>query len=904
MDGERRWKAARWAMPGGAWLFAMVLHPLPVWAATVALWLFDDPPGSEVAVDSSGHGFHLALGPDAAIVEGGKFGHALNPDATPRDGLGAYRYKAEDALNPGDANWTLECWLKARADMRADNRIWGLSGVNYIDYGRGDNPVGLYIARRFLPIDGPRAWNKPTGDLKADDQYHHFAVVYDSARHELRHYFDGRRQFTAKGVWKQVVIGEPPYRDVVFPPHYPMLQIGMRDAHQQWDHHELHSHERHMKKFQGLIDEMRFSDEALYHDNFEPPGSLARPFLRVWPPMLSAVVVRGKGLTDECRMTISSNLPSIPWAIHEEAEWLSLDRSQGTLTGEGQTVVVGVSAATLEPGHYTVNLKVRAGTFDGVEVPVKLTVATDVRDVSDRKQLFIDRRFIEASHNLRLRANQPQKIKVDFPGAHYPRNIIYDEGRKVWRMYYSPFARLQHAESGDGIHWTQFGPGHIGYESERDKGRLVPLDFGTVVMYDPVDAPQRRYKAFQELNYHALDAEGQELVSLAGGKDKRSLVGVYAFYSADGLRFKTAGRVLPILPEFTTPAPYWDPNISKYVVWFRVQNAGPGVGGLTAIQGNQFFYKYGYSSEKPEGWVEAVGPENMFAAGLENLRAVGRIETDDLLKPWPVAANAEQETLYATANQVKMVFWADGWDGFADFYTDAPVIYPYAQDVYLMFPTFFRHFHPSRQPWFPRFDDANGPLETVLAVSRDGIHWDRVDRSAYVPMGRNDQEDRMRTMTGLGMVRAGNDLYQYYWYTGNLHDSVLLRDDMPPMPNRSGLIAVCQRLDGFVSAEVDYRGGWITTPPITFSGNRLYLNHQCGGQGTIFVELRDLNDEPIPGYSLADCEEISCDDVAWEVRWQGSGDLAAFRGRPLKLHFRMASAKLYAFQFKDAGPSE
>ena len=108
---------------------------------------------------------------------------------------------------------------------------------------------------------------------------------------------------------------------------------------------------------------------------------------------------------------------------------------------------------------------------------------------------------------------------------------------------------------------------------------------------------------------------------------------------------------------------------------------------------------------------------------------------------------------------------------------------------------------------------------------------------------------------------------------------------------------VRQRLDGFVSADAGYRGGWLTTPPITFLGKRLQLNHQCGAQGTIFVELRDLNDVPIPGYTLADCEEISCDDVAWEVHWRGSGDVSALAGQPIKLHFKMRNTKLYAFQF-------
>lgn len=38
-----------------------------------------------------------------------------------------------------------------------------------------------------------------------------------------------------------------------------MLQIGMRDAVQQWSHRTLGGPRQEMKKFQGFIDEMRFS---------------------------------------------------------------------------------------------------------------------------------------------------------------------------------------------------------------------------------------------------------------------------------------------------------------------------------------------------------------------------------------------------------------------------------------------------------------------------------------------------------------------------------------------------------------------------------------------------------------------------------------------------------------------
>jgi len=881
-----------------------------VQAETVALWLFDDPPGSPVAVDSSGNAFHLTMGPDAAIVNSGKYGGALDADATEQDGLGAFRYRAESALNPGDENWTLECWVKARPGMQNDNRIWGLSGVNYIDYGRGDNPTGLYIASRYLPIDGVKAWNRPTGNLQADNRFHHFAVAYDANSKQLRHYFDGERQFTATGAWKDVPTGEAPYADVVMPPHYPMLQVGMRDAYQQWNHGEIHLHQRHMKKFRGFIDEMRFSNVALYNQNFTPPRSFAKPALRVWPERLDLVVVRnnsanspGKGnISIHSSPQLKVNLPRPDTRITYKAadEWLQVSAPEVS----GRSVVlpyslrIGGQFLAGRPTRHESSIEIRADDLKNRTVPVSLSIVDrgDIRDVADHKQLFIDRRFIASSDNVELHTNAAQKIGTDFRGSHYPRNIVHLQDKRVWRMYFAPWSNLHCAESTDAIHWRRLPADTIGYESEEEPGKLLPLSFGAVVMLDRHDKPERRFKAFQEVTVHAIDADGYEIPSSDRSKPKRSLAGVYAFYSADGFRFRKAGRVMPVLPEFVSFAPQWDHNLGKYVCWFRCQNTK--LSGLSSIQGNQFFYHYGFSYEKPEGFVTAVAPDTMGRPGFENLRSIARIETDDLLKPWLLPPDAERNTMYATSTTTPIVMATDFWDGFSDFYVHSTLVYPYAQNVYLMFPTVFRHFHPSRQPYFHAFDDANGPLETTLAVSRDGIHWDRVDRKAYVPMGRTDQWDRYRTMTGLGMARAGNDLYQFYWGGGDLHDSLPLRPEFKPNPAwHGGLGLVKQRLDGLVSADVDYRGGHITTPPIVFRGNWLELNHNCGGQGTIFVELRDLNDQPVPGYALADCEEVSCDDVAWKIRWRGCADVSSLAGRPIKIHFKMRNAKLYAFQF-------
>ena len=65
----------------------------------------------------------------------------------------------------------------------------------------------------------------------------------------------------------------------------------------------------------------------------------------------------------------------------------------------------------------------------------------------------------------------------------------------------------------------------------------------------------------------------------------------------------------------------------------------------------------------------------------------------------------------------------------------------------------------------------------------------------------------------------------------------------------SGIGRAVMRLDGFVSAEAEYGGGEIVTPIIRFSGERLELNVDTGGGGSVLVELQDAYGRPISGFA-------------------------------------------------------
>jgi hypothetical protein len=67
--------------------------------------------------------------------------------------------------------------------------------------------------------------------------------------------------------------------------------------------------------------------------------------------------------------------------------------------------------------------------------------------------------------------------------------------------------------------------------------------------------------------------------------------------------------------------------------------------------------------------------------------------------------------------------------------------------------------------------------------------------------------------------------------------------------------------------------------------------------GTAFVELRDIDGKPIPGFTLADCEEIGGNFIDQRVYWRGNVDVSPLADRPIRIYFKLTRAKLYGVQF-------
>jgi len=277
------------------------------------------------------------------------------------------------------------------------------------------------------------------------------------------------------------------------------------------------------------------------------------------------------------------------------------------------------------------------------------------------------------------------------------------------------------------------------------------------------------------------------------------------------------------------------------------------------------------------------------------MRKVGRVEMDDITRPWPLDQTVKpyhiwgEDKIPVPSHEVPIVFGYDGHDPVpSDHYNAACVQYPWAEQAYFLFPSAYRHFP---EPPVGRYGN-DGLLDIQMAVSRDGVHWARLAREPYVALGAQEDPDSSQLYMAVGMIRRGGKLFQYYGGYQTTHGTI-----SPASRTIGSICRLAQRLDGFVSAEADALGGEFTTLPLAFTGRRLVLNLNASATGACRVEILDRQGRALPGYALADSDEIGGNHLEKTVSWKGQSDLASLRGRAVRLRVVMRACKLFAFQF-------
>jgi len=501
-------------------------------------------------------------------------------------------------------------------------------------------------------------------------------------------------------------------------------------------------------------------------------------------------------------------------------------------------------------------------------------------DVGDQRQVFIDGRLIDRSERIKLVVHKPHRtdevvLRCDRPweerlGQYH--SVLKDgDTYHMWYTFYgradkdSPIVRsIAYARSGDGIHWEKPDLGLVEVYGTRKNNIVLGHGFagikgathGCMVFLDPKAPANHGFR---------LVSNPQEL-----GKS------LQIFSSADGIHWELTHRTIMAFRSErhhldTQNVIFWDERVGKYVAYVR-RNQRP-----TGSQG----------------------------------RSVARAESESLshfddVEDCPVVLGFDEKDPQYDDPVRKARIQA------VDFYTNGTFKYPWAQDAYYMFPSEYFHYMTFLKD-FRKGQPVNaGSLDVRFAASRDGVGWIRYDRRAFLNLGMKDRWDSRSIYMAYGIVEGANnnELFMYYCGSSTLHGwdrddqhgqrnkQLLTRVGGAPPIEMCGIGRLVVRREGFISVQADYTGGEFVTPPLTFEGERLVLNVDTSAVGQVRVEIMDEDSNPLPNYTLNDCEEIyTTNEINRTVTWNRESSLTGLVQRTIRLRFVMRDADLYAFQF-------
>jgi hypothetical protein len=509
--------------------------------------------------------------------------------------------------------------------------------------------------------------------------------------------------------------------------------------------------------------------------------------------------------------------------------------------------------------------------------------------LNDKKFLFIDDALFTESKDLTFHVNPPrlaEKVIDHIEGPFRKHLTVVEDEEGVIRIYNSIHDDyLAVRTSRDGIHFEIPDLGSS-YRGQVNIVNREPTGGMGNPFIDPNAPPDEKWRYIT--GYHNR--------------------GIYLYTSPDGYRW-TRNRTAHIsFRSGTQSCTFYDDQRQIYVGYHR-SGMGLTPGGATQRQSSL-------------------------------------TETTDLCRPIPYDPVSQEETWEASGTmrlRQPQPWWLDNGPltpgGFGlefplkflpdendlpgvDIYVTKATKYEYAPDVYLAFPIVYFHYELdgplTRQILMdPSRNRGSGPIETQIAVSRDGVNWNRYYRPAYVGNGKHGEWNVHQAYIAHGMVLRGDEIWQYYYGTGFYHSSYDKEED------QQAVFRVVQRLDGFISCDAPYdREGYFISKPFVFRGNRLVMNIDTDAAGYAQVGFLDEDGKSIEGFGTDNCIYINGDFIRTEVEWllnkdevdklevrsekdymklsalaHTNLDVSDLEGKTVRLMVRMRGARLYSMQF-------
>jgi len=190
--------------------------------------------------------------------------------------------------------------------------------------------------------------------------------------------------------------------------------------------------------------------------------------------------------------------------------------------------------------------------------------------------------------------------------------------------------------------------------------------------------------------------------------------------------------------------------------------------------------------------------------------------------------------------------------------------------------------------WRGQPSDRPKPNEVCIGFSRDGFHWSRPDRRAFIPVSENYGDWNWGNVQSAGgcCLVVGDQLYFY------VSGRAGVRGSSTSGVSSTGLAVL--RRDGFASVDGGDAAGTLTTRRVRFSGRYLFVNADVDG-GELRVEVLDEHGRVISPFTRANCIAIRADATLQAMRWKGADDLSRLAGQPVNFRFRLKNGSLYSF---------
>ena len=404
-----------------------------------------------------------------------------------------------------------------------------------------------------------------------------------------------------------------------------------------------------------------------------------------------------------------------------------------------------------------------------------------------------------------------------------------------------------YAESKDGIAWERVRVGLAQWQNSRDNNRVPHLRHSPLMIRDDADPDQnRRYKSLYVWN--------------SGEMSEMAATGKY------GMTYDTRDEFYPAI-LFTSPDGL-DLTAHEARIVFPDGAAKP----FSIIPQSMF---------RDENEPDAMRRWKAYGFTSLNLRRRGTafLYSADAITWY---AHPETPVLDPAVRGIPAVV------GGPESQIHDTVVFPYAGYYVALYQ--YQH-------------DADH-LDIELAVSRDGETFTHLHPGAKVlPLGEEGAWDSEHIVMSMP-VFLDEEIHIYYG--GGRVVEVEDEADRARLGDQAlrflpGLATL--RLDGFTCARLDTgnASGTLTTIPFTLDApHQLRVNACCDAEHALRVEIIAADrDEPLSGYSFAECVPVARDGMSIKVRWQDADALPV--GPTLRLRFHFAGdevmPQLYAYHF-------